>query len=305
MDRRRRRCRTVRLPLWGPPDPADGPVDNTAPRLRARRRAVPRRTRHRHVGRHGVNGNHRGRAVRARGRDERRPGPDGRVRRELHHRPLPAAAAARGRGRYRLPRAGRDSPPTRAARGAPPRPRHRDVARRLGRRVPRRHPARPTGVAAAPALHRGPAAPQRVLHRRPADPDGDRRLHRRHAAPGRRPLHGVLPPHAERVRRLRRRGLPPGVPAGRVPAAVRRHRERGGPADAVHGGDAARRPGDRPVQHAHRRRADPAGRGDGDTQQTGDRLRLSFLLYRGSAQDDPSPANAYRETHIWISVGGS
>lgn len=40
-------------------------------------------------------------------------------------------------------------------------------------------------------------------------------------------------------------------------------------------------------------------------QQTGDRLRLSFLLYRGNVPDDPSPANAYRETHIWISVGGS
>ena len=40
-------------------------------------------------------------------------------------------------------------------------------------------------------------------------------------------------------------------------------------------------------------------------QQTGDRLRLSFLLYRGAVPDDPSPANAYRETHIWISVGGS
>lgn len=36
--------------------------------------------------------------------------------------------------------------------------------------------------------------------------------------------------------------------------------------------------------------------------QTGDRLRLSFLLYRGNVPDDPSPENAYRESQLWITV---
>lgn len=35
---------------------------------------------------------------------------------------------------------------------------------------------------------------------------------------------------------------------------------------------------------------------------TGDRLRLTYLLYRGSPPDDPTLGNAYRETHLWISV---
>lgn len=39
-------------------------------------------------------------------------------------------------------------------------------------------------------------------------------------------------------------------------------------------------------------------------QQTGDRLRLSFLLYRGDVPQNPTPDNAYRETHLWISVSG-
>lgn len=39
-------------------------------------------------------------------------------------------------------------------------------------------------------------------------------------------------------------------------------------------------------------------------QQTGDRLRLSFLLYRGDVPANPSPENAYRETGLWISVSG-
>jgi len=40
-------------------------------------------------------------------------------------------------------------------------------------------------------------------------------------------------------------------------------------------------------------------------QQTGDRLRLSFLLYRGDVPENPTPENAYRESRLWISVGGS
>lgn len=39
-------------------------------------------------------------------------------------------------------------------------------------------------------------------------------------------------------------------------------------------------------------------------QQTGDRLRLSFLLYRGDVPENPTPENAYRESRLWISVGG-
>lgn len=38
--------------------------------------------------------------------------------------------------------------------------------------------------------------------------------------------------------------------------------------------------------------------------QTGDRLKLSFLLYRGDVPENPTPQNAYRETHLWISVSG-
>lgn len=38
--------------------------------------------------------------------------------------------------------------------------------------------------------------------------------------------------------------------------------------------------------------------------KTGDRLRLSFLLYRGDVPGDPTPENAYRETHLWITVSG-
>ncbi|MFB6163755.1 MAG: DUF1616 domain-containing protein [Haloarculaceae archaeon] len=39
--------------------------------------------------------------------------------------------------------------------------------------------------------------------------------------------------------------------------------------------------------------------------RTGDRLRLSFLLYRGQPPENPTPQNAYRETHLWVSVGGT
>jgi uncharacterized membrane protein len=38
--------------------------------------------------------------------------------------------------------------------------------------------------------------------------------------------------------------------------------------------------------------------------KSGDRLRLSFLLYRGDVPENPTPENAYRETHLWISVSG-
>lgn len=36
--------------------------------------------------------------------------------------------------------------------------------------------------------------------------------------------------------------------------------------------------------------------------QTGERLRLSFLLYRGEPPASPTPENAYREVHLWVSV---
>jgi len=35
---------------------------------------------------------------------------------------------------------------------------------------------------------------------------------------------------------------------------------------------------------------------------TGERLRLVFLLYNGTAPSDPSITNAYRETHLWVNV---
>jgi uncharacterized membrane protein len=35
---------------------------------------------------------------------------------------------------------------------------------------------------------------------------------------------------------------------------------------------------------------------------TGEDLRLTYLLYRGSVPDDPGVDNAYRETHIWVNV---
>lgn len=35
---------------------------------------------------------------------------------------------------------------------------------------------------------------------------------------------------------------------------------------------------------------------------TGPRLRLTYLLYRGPAPRNPTVANAYRETHLWIDV---
>jgi uncharacterized membrane protein len=37
-------------------------------------------------------------------------------------------------------------------------------------------------------------------------------------------------------------------------------------------------------------------------QMTGERLRLTYLLYRGDPPADPSVGNAYREVHIWIDV---
>ena len=35
---------------------------------------------------------------------------------------------------------------------------------------------------------------------------------------------------------------------------------------------------------------------------TGDRLRLTYLLYRGPIPEDPSIRNAYRDLHLWINV---
>ena len=35
---------------------------------------------------------------------------------------------------------------------------------------------------------------------------------------------------------------------------------------------------------------------------SGDRLRVAYLLYRGSVPDDPDVANAYRELHLWINA---
>jgi uncharacterized membrane protein len=35
---------------------------------------------------------------------------------------------------------------------------------------------------------------------------------------------------------------------------------------------------------------------------TGEDLRLTYLLYRGSAPDEPSVENAYREVHLWVNV---
>jgi uncharacterized membrane protein len=34
----------------------------------------------------------------------------------------------------------------------------------------------------------------------------------------------------------------------------------------------------------------------------GERLRLTYLLYRGSLPDQPTTENAYREAHIWVDV---
>ncbi|KAA9396027.1 DUF1616 domain-containing protein [Haloarcula sp. CBA1130] len=34
----------------------------------------------------------------------------------------------------------------------------------------------------------------------------------------------------------------------------------------------------------------------------GERLRLTYLLYRGGLPDQPTAENAYRETHIWVDV---
>jgi uncharacterized membrane protein len=38
------------------------------------------------------------------------------------------------------------------------------------------------------------------------------------------------------------------------------------------------------------------------SELTGERLRLQFLLYRGEAPENPSPASAYRQTHLWVNV---
>jgi uncharacterized membrane protein len=35
---------------------------------------------------------------------------------------------------------------------------------------------------------------------------------------------------------------------------------------------------------------------------TGERLRLVYLLYKGSAPPTPTVDNSYREVHLWINV---
>ncbi|AQL42260.1 hypothetical protein BV210_05825 [Halorientalis sp. IM1011] len=39
-----------------------------------------------------------------------------------------------------------------------------------------------------------------------------------------------------------------------------------------------------------------------DPTMTGERLRLQYLLYRGSAPEDASEATAYRDLHLWVNV---
>lgn len=39
--------------------------------------------------------------------------------------------------------------------------------------------------------------------------------------------------------------------------------------------------------------------------QTGEDVRLSFLLYRGEVPANPTPENAYRDVHLFVTVGGS
>lgn len=39
--------------------------------------------------------------------------------------------------------------------------------------------------------------------------------------------------------------------------------------------------------------------------QPGENVRLSVLLYRGEVPANPTPENAYRDVHLWVSVGGS
>ena len=38
---------------------------------------------------------------------------------------------------------------------------------------------------------------------------------------------------------------------------------------------------------------------------TGDRLRLTYFLYKGSAPNNPTVDNAYREVHLWVNVTAS
>ncbi|PSP73858.1 hypothetical protein BRC86_07900 [Halobacteriales archaeon QS_3_64_16] len=37
----------------------------------------------------------------------------------------------------------------------------------------------------------------------------------------------------------------------------------------------------------------------------GDRLRVAYLLYRGSVPEDPGAENAYRELHLWVNVSSA
>ena len=38
---------------------------------------------------------------------------------------------------------------------------------------------------------------------------------------------------------------------------------------------------------------------------SGDRLRVAYLLYRGSVPEDPNMNNAYRELHLWVNVSAA
>ena len=38
---------------------------------------------------------------------------------------------------------------------------------------------------------------------------------------------------------------------------------------------------------------------------TGDRLRLTYFLYRGEPAASPTVDNAYREVHLWVNVSES
>lgn len=40
-------------------------------------------------------------------------------------------------------------------------------------------------------------------------------------------------------------------------------------------------------------------------EQSGENVRLSVLLYRGAVPENPTRENAYRDVHLWVTVGGS
>jgi uncharacterized membrane protein len=38
---------------------------------------------------------------------------------------------------------------------------------------------------------------------------------------------------------------------------------------------------------------------------TGDRMRLTYMLYRGAPPATPTTDNAYRELHLWVNVSST